>query len=103
MRHSHVLCIELAHFLLTDYSMDVADPLRGQVVTEARLGDSLRAFDTLLGDLVTSLSMSANFHGGPICLNTLRRCSPVFSSIEVSAEGSVITQPKGRSQRAYCL
>jgi hypothetical protein len=82
LRHSHILCIELAHFLLTYYSMDVAESLREQVVTETRLGDPLRAFDTLLGDLVTSLSMSANFHGIPMRgwlpsgLSTLRRRQP---------------------------
>ena len=40
--------------------MDVpAELLREQVATEAQLDDSLRKFDPLLGDLVTSFGVSA--------------------------------------------
>ena len=48
-------------FLRTYYpDVDVpAELIREQVATEARLGDSLRAFDPLLGDLVTSFSVTA--------------------------------------------
>ncbi|KAI9467058.1 hypothetical protein BJY52DRAFT_42817 [Lactarius psammicola] len=87
-----------AHFLRTYYpDVDVpAKLIREQVATEARLDDSLRTFDPLLGDLVTSFDVLAGskrwqtFMAFPMGESG---CDLNFSSIEFSAEGNIVTEP----------
>ncbi|KAI0006224.1 RNA polymerase I-specific transcription-initiation factor-domain-containing protein [Russula compacta] len=87
-----------AHFLRTYYpDVDVpAELIREQVSVEAQLEDSLRAFDPLIGDLVTSLHVSDgskmpwSFIAFPMGESG---CDLNISSIEFSAEGNIITEP----------
>ncbi|KAH9035298.1 hypothetical protein EDB84DRAFT_1485775 [Lactarius hengduanensis] len=95
-----------AHFLRTYYpDVDVpAELIREQVATEAQIGDSLRTFDPLLGDLVTSFDVSASskrwrtFMAFPMGENG---CDLNFSRIEFSAEGSIITEPTHSPARTF--
>ncbi|KAH9077128.1 hypothetical protein EDB83DRAFT_2348347 [Lactarius deliciosus] len=95
-----------AQFLRTYYpDVDVpAELIREQVATEAQIGDSLRSFDPLLGDLVTSFDMSASskrwrtFMAFPMGDNG---CDLNFSRIEFSAEGSIITEPTHTPARTF--
>ena len=104
-----------ANFLRTHYpDVDVpVELIREQVSVEAQLEDSLRAFDPLIGDLVTSLHVSDgskmpwSFIAFPMgesgcdlsegISHSLVRCrtnaTPDFSCIEFSAEGNIITEP----------
>ncbi|KAH9996898.1 hypothetical protein BJV77DRAFT_1065655 [Russula vinacea] len=87
-----------AHFLRTYYpDVDVpAQLIREQVGEEAKLEDSLCAFDPLAGDLLTSFHVSdgskrpCGFMAFPMGENG---CDLNFSNIEFSAEGRVITEP----------
>ncbi len=111
-----------AHFLRTYYpDLDVPTELiREQIATEARLDDSLHAFDPLLGDLVTSLSVPAGskkwrtfmaFPMGESGCDLSRvhsvyprrksNASPDFSGIEFSAEGTIITEPTHSPVRTF--
>lgn len=93
--------------------MDVpADLIREQVGVEARLEDSLRVFDPLVGDLVTSFyvsdgsKQSRGFIAFPMgetgcdlsedTSHPARRRTNItsdFSSIDFTAEGNIITEP----------
>ena len=104
-----------AHFLRTYYpDVDVpAELIREQVGEEAKLEDSLRAFDPLFGDILTSFHVSdglkrpRSFMAFPMGENgcdlseyisqplARRRINATldFSNIEFSAEGRIITEP----------
>ncbi|KAF8478464.1 RNA polymerase I-specific transcription-initiation factor-domain-containing protein [Russula ochroleuca] len=87
-----------AHYLRTYYpDVDVpAELIREHVGEEARLEDSLCAFDPLVGDLLTSFHVSDGskrpwgFMAFPMGESG---CDLNFSSIEFSAEGKIITEP----------
>ena len=93
--------------------MDIpAELIREQIGVEAQLEDSLRAFDPLVGDLVTSFHVSDGskkpwgFIAFPMGESgcdlsegtshpTRRRANIIsdFSSIDFTADGNIITEP----------
>ncbi|KAI0306378.1 hypothetical protein B0F90DRAFT_1923218 [Multifurca ochricompacta] len=87
-----------AQFLRTRYpDVDVpAELIREQVGVEARLEDSLRVFDPLIGDLVSSIHLSDgskkrwSFIAFPMGENG---CDLNFSNIEFFVGGDIITEP----------
>ncbi|KAI9447989.1 hypothetical protein H4582DRAFT_1897609 [Lactarius indigo] len=95
-----------AHFLRTYYpDVDVpAELIREQVAMEVQLGDSLRTFDPLLGDLVTSFGVSSRskrwrtFVAFPMGESG---CDLNFSRIDFSVEGSIINEPADSPARIF--